>query len=228
MFQRCVLVLIAVVTFLPVTVSGQSHARSRAIERVHAPSVRSAPLIADGFRRAIVGHNVRGGLRLGYGAAFSQPFGFYSPFLIPTPDPVPVYPVPQPYRPSTYYPTYSDTALMYAKPAPRMTDSQSEVDLAYQVGRLTEQVKQLRREQAQKQPQQTPTDDQPAAETPAIPTTLIFRDGQRREIQNYAVVGQTFWILDETNATAIALSELDIAATRVENERRGIRFLPAR
>jgi hypothetical protein len=41
-------------------------------------------------------------------------------------------------------------------------------------------------------------------------------------------VGQTFWILDETNATAIALSELDIAATRVENERRGIRFLPAR
>ena len=229
----------AVVSLLPVPVTGQSRGsgprfvgsptRSRVADRGHAPIVGLAPLVADGFRPAILVDNLRRGVRyVPRSMAISQFFGFYSPFLMPSPYPRPVYPVPMPYRPSTYYPAYSDTAPVYAEMLQQLTESQRAVNLAYQIGRLTQQVNQLRQEQALKQSQEIPRGDQEAVETPAIPTILIFRDGQRREIQNYAVVGQTLWILDETYATPIALSDLNIDAMRTENERRGVRFLPAR
>jgi hypothetical protein len=45
------------------------------------------------------------------------------------------------------------------------------------------------------------------------------------EIQNYAIVGQTLWVLDEKLATKIPVSDLDIEATQQENHSRGMRFL---
>jgi hypothetical protein len=68
-----------------------------------------------------------------------------------------------------------------------------------------------------------------APERPAKPTILIFRDGHRESIQNYAIVGQTFWILDEKSSVKISLSELDLETTQRENRSQGVRFpLPER
>jgi hypothetical protein len=65
-------------------------------------------------------------------------------------------------------------------------------------------------------------------ETPPArrPTVLIFRDGQHKEVRNYAIAGQTLWILDEEKSTEVALQEIDINATQKENRARGLRFSP--
>jgi hypothetical protein len=133
----------------------------------------------------------------------SSIYGAYSPYLAPV---------------------YSEPA--YASPAVSAPAvSQSEVDLAYQVGRLSAEVDQLRQQQAitslTQPPAQTQAAPQPRTTTPTI---LVFRDGRRMEIQNYAIVGQTLWVLDERAATKIPISDLDVDATLRENRGSGLRF----
>ncbi len=53
---------------------------------------------------------------------------------------------------------------------------------------------------------------------------LVFRDGHRMEIQNYAIVGQTLWVFEERVATKILLSDLDLDATQRENRGSGLRL----
>ena len=53
----------------------------------------------------------------------------------------------------------------------------------------------------------------------------MFRDGHQVNIQNYAIIGQTFWVLDEGAATKIPLTDLDLDAMQQENHSRGVRFL---
>ncbi len=53
---------------------------------------------------------------------------------------------------------------------------------------------------------------------------LVFNDGHQQEIQNYAIVGQTIWILNEQQAKKIPLSALDLAATRKANADRQAGF----
>jgi hypothetical protein len=96
------------------------------------------------------------------------------------------------------------------------------VDLAYQVGRLSEQIAELRAEQSAR-------GVQPGAQSSSnshaiVPTVLVFRDGHRQEIQNYAIVGQTLWIFDEHTSSRIPVSDLDVTATQTENRQRGVRF----
>lgn len=63
----------------------------------------------------------------------------------------------------------------------------------------------------------------------ALAVVLVFRDGHRREIRNFAVVGQTLWDFNEDRATKILLSALDLDATAKLNEERGVEFhLPTR
>lgn len=56
-------------------------------------------------------------------------------------------------------------------------------------------------------------------------TVLVYRDGHTEQVQSYAIVGKTIWIFDESRARKIALSELDLPATRRDNEDRGIEFV---
>jgi len=58
----------------------------------------------------------------------------------------------------------------------------------------------------------------------ALPTVLVFRDGRRVEVVNYAVVGHTLWIFSEQRARRIALVDLDLEGTRRANEERGVEF----
>jgi hypothetical protein len=55
-------------------------------------------------------------------------------------------------------------------------------------------------------------------------TTLVFKDRHREEVQNYAVVGGTLWILDERKASKVPLDDLDLDATAQVNNERGVDF----
>ena len=68
----------------------------------------------------------------------------------------------------------------------------------------------------------------PAAAAPAPteeePTALVFRDGRRMEVHNYAIVGQTLFNFDGHGARKIPLADLDLEATRKLNDDRGTEF----
>jgi len=112
--------------------------------------------------------------------------------------------------------SYSDPTPAYTAPPAPASDTSAE--LAYQVGQLSQQIADLRAEQSAQRSQAAV----PSRTTQQ--TLLIFRDGHRQEIQNYAIVGQTLWIFDEHNSTRMPLSELDLTATQNVNRQRGIRF----
>jgi hypothetical protein len=56
------------------------------------------------------------------------------------------------------------------------------------------------------------------------PTLLVFKDGRKLEVGNYAIIGQTLFDLTPGHARKIALAELNLEATRQENDDRGITF----
>jgi hypothetical protein len=62
----------------------------------------------------------------------------------------------------------------------------------------------------------------------APPTVLVFRDHHQQEIQNYAIVGQTLWVLGSTRNQKVPLAELDLPATEKANDDRGVTFQPPR
>jgi len=60
---------------------------------------------------------------------------------------------------------------------------------------------------------------------PVLPATvLVFRDQHRREIQNYAIVGQSLWTFSPQRTEKIPLADLDLAATASVNDERGLTF----
>ena len=65
-----------------------------------------------------------------------------------------------------------------------------------------------------------PSDPAPAAE----PTVLVFRDGRQLEVENYAIVGAILIDLTPGHSRKIAIADLDLDATRKQNENRGVTF----
>ncbi|HXW89947.1 MAG TPA: hypothetical protein VEK33_05325 [Terriglobales bacterium] len=66
------------------------------------------------------------------------------------------------------------------------------------------------------------SESEPLADQPA--TVLVFKDGRRMEIQNYAIVGNTLWDLSDGARRKVPLNDLDLGATTKENDERGIDF----
>jgi hypothetical protein len=63
---------------------------------------------------------------------------------------------------------------------------------------------------------------------PQAPTLLVFKDGHKLEVGNYAIVGATLFDLAPGRPRRIALADLDLEATRKQNDDRGVIFqLPA-
>ena len=123
-----------------------------------------------------------------------------------------------------YYPysSYSDTS--YAQPQQNAAADNGNANLAYEVGRLSTEVEQLREEErtrAEERSQTSAAPAPPAKTQPAIPVTLVFRDGHRVTVKNYAVVSNTIWILNEHTARKVLLSDLDLAATQRVNDENG-------
>ncbi len=72
------------------------------------------------------------------------------------------------------------------------------------------------------------TQDALASETPQLPTVLVFKDGHKIELGNYAILGDTLFDLTPGHPRRIALASLDLDATRQQNDDRGVVFqLPA-
>jgi hypothetical protein len=64
--------------------------------------------------------------------------------------------------------------------------------------------------------------DKPVAQQP--PTVLVFKDGHRTEVFNYAVVGDTLFDFAPDRTHKIQLADLDLSATQKTNEERGVDF----
>jgi hypothetical protein len=68
-----------------------------------------------------------------------------------------------------------------------------------------------------------PVPDAPL-EPPQPDTVLIFKDGHKQQISNYAIVGANLFDLSNGRRQKIALSDLDVAATQKANEDQGVDF----
>lgn len=78
-------------------------------------------------------------------------------------------------------------------------------------------------EQRSAPPPQTQAPPAPAREQE--PTVLVFRDGHKQEVRNYAIVGQVLWDFEVNGTHKIPLSELDLDTTRKLNDDRGVEFV---
>ena len=108
----------------------------------------------------------------------------------------------QNYPPSDYSTAYVDN-----------NRQQAEID------RLENEVDRLREEREARESRPSH-----ATQAEAQPTQLVFRDQHTEEVQNYAIVGQTFWVFTEQRTRKIPLAYLDIPATKKANDDRGVDF----
>jgi hypothetical protein len=68
------------------------------------------------------------------------------------------------------------------------------------------------------------TEEATAAPEPLEPTTLVFKDGHKLEVENYAIIGQTLFDMTPGHARKVPLADLDLEATRRVNDERGVTF----
>jgi hypothetical protein len=128
--------------------------------------------------------------------------------------PYPVYPAP--YNAEPYYQVAEQT------PA---TVADRESDLFREVDRLRDEVGRLREEQVSREQARPPAlQPRPQVEEKTQTTILVFRDGRRSEIQNYAIVGQTLWVFTERRAHKTLVTDLNVEATKKVNDDRGVEF----
>ena len=71
--------------------------------------------------------------------------------------------------------------------------------------------------------------DEPAEPVAAQPpTVLIFKDGHKSDVLNYAIVGDTLFDFADGHTRKILLADLDLSATHKANDDRGVDFqIPA-
>ncbi len=221
----------------PLRSSGLSSFRSAPV-RTFTPHTNVIVSNGPFFR----GTPFRGGMRFGGGFSFGHNprfnvfFGsraFHRPHRFVYPYPYAysyVYPyVTYPMYPLSYYDAYD-----YVAPAPPPTYvyeyATGEGTYPAEMG-LNEQMRQQgvgiyaqpKAATPEPGPQPTTAPATPNREMPA--TVLIYRDGRRVEVHNYAIVGQTLWTFNERVATKVPLDQLDLDATRKANAERGIDFV---
>jgi len=136
-----------------------------------------------------------------WGGSFNLGPGYYDPYYSPYTYTEPVVAAPQ-----TYY--YPDEYYEHG-------------DLRRDIDVLTGKVDHLQRDVESRTYVPRPPARQEAARQL---TMLVFKDKHREEIQNYAVVGETLWILDEKKASKVPLEDLDLDATTRLNDERGVEF----
>lgn len=55
-------------------------------------------------------------------------------------------------------------------------------------------------------------------------TVLVFRDGSRKEVKNYAIMGKELIVLGSGSLRRVQLADIDVPATQKENDVRGLDF----
>jgi hypothetical protein len=119
------------------------------------------------------------------------------------------------------YPVYTAPYSQVVEQTPSTVADRGS-DLARELERLTDEVGRLRAEQAAREQARLTPPPRPSAEENLPTTILVFRDGHRSEVRNYALVGQTLWVFTEQRAQKIPVSDLDVEATRKVNAGRGV------
>jgi hypothetical protein len=61
-------------------------------------------------------------------------------------------------------------------------------------------------------------------EPPQPDTILVFKDGHKQQVSNYAIVGANLFDLSNGRRQKIAISDLDVAATQKANDAQGVDF----
>jgi hypothetical protein len=108
--------------------------------------------------------------------------------------------------------------------APQNDDAEADSDYPAEKGQFSD-LDDMNDSYAQGEPS-----DQMAPEVPPDPvvvqpaTVLVFKDGRRSDVVNYAIVGDTLFDFDEGATRKIMLADLDLAATGRANEVRGVEF----
>lgn len=122
---------------------------------------------------------------------------------------------------------FPSTAEYDSEPLPAASAEEPESQLAAQVGNLAEEVERMREDQTARDAAPPPTRSPVSrVEESPVKTLLVYRDGRRVEVQNYAILGPSLWVFTGQGSRQVALSDLDLAATKQSNEERGIDFLP--
>jgi hypothetical protein len=125
------------------------------------------------------------------------------------------------------YPYYSGFDSGYyappQQPAPVASDNgnSNDIVLAMQMQRMSDEIESMREENRQANAARA-SGSSLSAHQAAEATTFVFRDGHRVSTQNYAIAGQTLWLLSEHMAKKVALADLDLAATEQVNAANGI------
>jgi hypothetical protein len=70
---------------------------------------------------------------------------------------------------------------------------------------------------AHRQTQSAASHSPDSAPGDSTPTTLIFKDGHQIEVGNYAIVGHTLYDLTPGHSNKVALTDLDLDATKKQN-----------
>lgn len=98
--------------------------------------------------------------------------------------------------------------------------------LGEQVQQLSAQINGLQDQLAQRMRPSAMTDYStiPAPPPPSPPLTVVLTSGQTLEVQNYAVMGDTFWDFSSQPARRIPLSKIDVAASARASEANGAEF----
>jgi hypothetical protein len=171
-----------------------------------------APVVTGGSRGYGYGPAYRGTGRSGYAGTrrYPLPLSFYA-----TPY----------YYPSSYWDSsgYADPNL---GPPPGDYGPDPTADIAAELGALHREVAEMRQmmtgppddPQASGQPIATPPPPAPP------PLVLVFRDGTRLEVRDFALIGQTLWDLSSHPTRKIAVGQLNLEASIRATEARGAEF----
>ena len=93
-----------------------------------------------------------------------------------------------------------------------------------QVAYLSQEIQQLSNQLSNNEQQQrVPMTAQPAAPLPP-PISLVLKDGRHLQVQNYAVMDQTFWDFTTQPVKKIPLGDIDIAASKKLSAANGAEF----
>ncbi len=186
--------------------------------RAFASTPRFGVGFATGFRQTFIGPRQP---FFGFRQPFFGPLRFHHRFFFSTFSPFffgyygyPLYYPGYSYSTLDSYPAYDYYASNSARNSNDIARQQRDID------RLEDEVARLREERESREA--APRKQQ--VETRTTPTLLVFRDKHTQEVQNYAIVGGTLWILSEQRATKLPLSWLDIDATTQANDERGVEF----
>ncbi len=161
--------------------------------------IRYSNTFVPGFSRPLRSFNGRG----------RHPFASFSPFAATAPVYIPyvypMYPVEEADVATDLAPTNAPRTIIIERDRPRYGEHYLDS-----------------RERQPSIPDPAPKPEVPVAEQPT--TVLIFRDGHRLEIKNYAIVGDELINFSGNGPHRIELADLDVTATTKENDDHGVAF----